>query len=112
MRLKIISHSGSFLTFQPPFAADPKFAFKNDMQKSAYSDDYQRKSRTVIAHRSAVRGRLPTLPGYQYHRRGGAYLPCTEWVGVEPPRYDRLTFYSYIALSSNVMLEACRLEAT
>ena len=26
MRLKIISHSGSFLTFQPPFAADPKFS--------------------------------------------------------------------------------------
>lgn len=24
MRLKIISHSGSFLTFQPPFAADPE----------------------------------------------------------------------------------------
>ena len=64
MRLKIISHSGSFLTFQPPFAADPK--------SRLISDGYQRKSRTVIAHRSAVRGRLPTLPGYQYHRRGGA----------------------------------------
>ena len=66
MRLKIISHSGSFLTFQPPFAADPL------IRMVTISDGYQRKSRTVIAHRSAVRGRLPTLPGYQYHRRGGA----------------------------------------
>ncbi len=35
--LKINLHSGSFFTFQPPFAADPKVFFENDCRKRKYS---------------------------------------------------------------------------
>ena len=40
---------------------------------------------------SLDRGRLPTLPLSQYHRRGGVYLLCSEWEEVEPPCYGRLS---------------------
>ena len=36
MRLKIISHSGNFLTFQPPFAADP---INLGTETSSYMDE-------------------------------------------------------------------------
>ena len=42
MRLKIISHSGSFLTFQPPFAADPHWTGTEDYFCGSYNFENQK----------------------------------------------------------------------
>ena len=52
MRLKIISHSGSFLTFQPPFAADPKYGqhILGYMLKNGWDEGYLKKESSSSQH--------------------------------------------------------------
>ena len=66
MRLKIISHSGSFLTFQPPFAADPE----NRRRAVSYvSTGLARLPRDTYRRRAVVE-----MPSPHRHRRGATAL--------------------------------------
>ena len=63
---------------------------------------YKQKAPTRLSQ-GFGRGRGPTLPLSQYHRRGEVYLLCSEWEEVEPSRYHHLNlFVLWFAITINV----------